>query len=393
MQVTPLILLALSTLSVAAPFAQVHHAGRDLAASYPSAPANVLKPISLHGRSSSKKPALVLLPSQGHTLNRRMLTAKIPKGKGRKKDDDDDDEDPAKPLDPVQAAREEKRRKKAADKEQAKKKNEEKKAELEAKKAELTPEQRAKEEADLKAQKEEDRKRNEENKRPAADFVIKDPQDYQNAWKEFSRDLTGKDNKGKDNKGWVEVDDIAKAFEKCVESGEFLFWTAAGNKAFEAAIPGYAESVNMMQIAKAAAEKKCQDAGLSGMGRPQLNNFVRKFIQDRIMDEEKKKNGKTGIPQPNAVQSQQIKDRISYDFFWPVMSAGYAKAASGKVVYVRPDNAVENPMSHWVRYEWPQLRKNSKVTEVHEVTFDVDMNVGKDALRTMQPKSDTVLTR
>ena len=135
----------------------------------------------------------------------------------------------------------------------------------------------------------------------------------------------------------------------------------------------------MMKIAKAVKRQQCRDEGLTEMKRPKMIGMFDKWIEQKEKDKHlrKKPQDKNKIFKFHWRNGARYisHGKLNYDFYWAVMSAGYAAGAHGEVHYLRPDRAAgetgDYPGTHWVTYELPELVKNKAVTVVKEFTMAI----------------------
>ena len=266
--------------------------------------------------------------------------------------------------------------------------------------AQLTPEQKAQREAKLapNQQQREDQKKDKDGNTVWLD-INEGPSDREITawWNDFStlpvrtrnsaaceiRELKTDDfyQKGKDGKGFVKLDAIAAAFRRCVPRDTVLFWSASGDKGFEwGAIPKYVESSKRTKISVAVLSDPCK-TDLASMQRSEMIKMFDLWMDDWKKTENIKKHTDKHPKDKNKIFKYKFptkvrevaRGKLNYDNYWAVMSAGYAAGARGSVHYFRPDRrdgeTGDFPGTHWVNYELPELKKNSQVTYVEEVTM------------------------
>lgn len=339
-------------------------------------------PINLHTRSLDPnlhdvaKP-VIMVPVVPRSLEDSSIKTLERRGGRRKPPKNKDDDKPSAPG--------------AATKERAKTKLtteiETKTAQRDAMQDEVTARRKANDDAEaerLKRQKKEEeeaeRNKNAEKVLVKIDNVSK--AQIQSYWKEFQSQK-----RGLDGKGFVKKDDIADAFTDCIPKDGFLFWSSGGTEsddvkqAFQkGAIWRYEAGLSKprkYKIASAVHQPKCTK-DLAPMKRESLTDGFIDWVQEKAKEEHIKKHPKdkgkrfqyvwrTGL-------QREAKGTLNYDFYWAEMSAGYAKGAHGEVHYLRPKRAPgetgDYPGKHWVNYELPELKKNTKVTVVKEFNME-----------------------
>lgn len=213
-------------------------------------------------------------------------------------------------------------------------------------------------------------------------------------WTYFS-----KPKKGKDNLGLVERSAIAAAFMKCIPNTEkLLFWSSGSSDAFrKGAIEPYAKKEGRFLIADMASSADCRKEGLASIDRKSIKAQIKDWKQKEEVENYHEKNKKqankkykyTYIWAPGA--DEEAYTTVGRKYYWPVMSQGFADAASGEVLYLRPDrngDLEDYAGGIWKDYELPALKANSRVKKVTEVTMP--LNVASNPNLEITPGSERV---
>lgn len=167
------------------------------------------------------------------------------------------------------------------------------------------------------------------------------------------------------------IEKLTNLFEACMEPDEFIFWISGGDHDFQNKVVNGYPGKNPIGEAVEKVGNKCKTPAMDALGaeiKKTLGDELVKVVEDRTQKDPKNKGKKIT---PDAGDYKEGARRMGYKY-WAVLSIGYARAASGKVAFVRPDDMlVVRPDSIWVEYERPELKKNfpAKVTEVKEQMF------------------------
>lgn len=190
------------------------------------------------------------------------------------------------------------------------------------------------------------------------------------------------------------------------ENQKYLFWSSGGSEAFMAhAVKRYMELTGTIKIADAVKLDACKK-NIALMNRRGMKDKFHTWIEKKrtaeLIAKTKNPKAKARVTVAQRLKGNFISD-LNYRYYWPIMSAAYAAAASGDVYYLRPDRVngepYDFPNSHWVDYELPELKKNKKVTKLTEATMK-QVRLGKDKngedekyggqFADMQPTKETI---
>lgn len=149
-----------------------------------------------------------------------------------------------------------------------------------------------------------------------------------------------------------------------------------------------------------ASSARCKTAGLADIDRKSIKSQIKQWKQkDEVADYHKKHPKQAGKKYNYTYRWASGADEDAYtsigrQYYWPVMSEGFADAASGEVQYLRPDrkagDTADYPLGIWKNFELPALKSNRAVKKVVEVTMPLLTNIANNPTMAITPGSERV---